>query len=388
MALNYWSLGRYMDKKIKVLFISAPFSGIEIFQRNLYQVISKRNDIESMWSWVDGNSKKFMVNLYPLCQNWSFRAGMIAKSMIKEYEKNGEQFDAVFINHLTPLTFIREFRRRVPTILSLDVTPHLLADYSSWYQYKKKNNLAILNKYKHRITQRAYNDAAFLLPWSKWVSDSLVNDYGISPEKIEIIPPGINLQQWGRTVSKAKRSSGKIKILFVGGEYLRKGGDTLFSVASRQEFHNCEFHFVTRDFKGSPLSNTFFYDTMEANSEPLRSLYAQADIFVLPTRADFSPNAICEAMAFELPVITTNVGSLNETVQDNENGYFIPVGNEQVLADRLLKLTSNKALCHRMGKEGKKLVDTKYNLEKNAERIIYHLKRVALAKKERTAKIH
>ena len=75
-----------MNKKLKFLFISAPFSGIEIFQRNLCQVISKREDIESIWSWVDVNPKDFFINLYPFSLKWTFKAGMIAKSRIKELE--------------------------------------------------------------------------------------------------------------------------------------------------------------------------------------------------------------------------------------------------------------------------------------------------------------
>ena len=373
-----------MNRKLKFLFISAPFSGIEIFQRNLYQVISKRDDIESIWSWVDANPKEFIVHLYPLSLNWTFKAGMIAKSKIKELEKKGEIFDAVFINHLTPLTFIRKFRRRVPTILSLDITPPLFANYNTWYQCKKKYKFALFEKFKFFITRKAYNDAAFLLPWSEWVRESLMRDYGIAPEKIEVIPPGINLHQWGRKTTDVKRENGKIKILFVGGEFLRKGGDILFKVACREEFKNYEFHFVTRDFHGSPMPNTFFYDKMEANSDSLRALYSLADIFALPTRADFSPNAICEAMAFELPVITTNVGSLSETIHHNENGFFIPMDDESALADRLLALIHDKTLRLRLGRAGRELIEMKYNLEINADRIVNHLKRVAL---EHRAKI-
>jgi len=370
-----------MNKKLKFLFISAPFSGIEIFQRNLCQVISKRDDIESIWSWVDVNPKDFFINLYPFSLNWTFKAGMIAKSRIKELEKNGEVFDAVFINHLTPLAFIRKFRRRVPTILSLDITPPLLANYSTWYQYKKKRKFPLFEKFKYLMTRKAYNDAAFLLPWSEWVRESLIMDYGIGPEKIEIIPPGINLHQWGRKTNAAKKENRKIKILFVGGEFLRKGGDILFKVACRGDFQNYEFHFVTKDFQGHAMPNTFFYDKMEANSDSLKALYFNADIFALPTRADFSPNAIFEAMAFELPVITTNVGSLSETIRDNENGFFIPLNDEQALADRLLTLIHDQALRLRLGRAGRKLVEEKFNLEKNAERIIFHLKKVALANK-------
>jgi glycosyltransferase involved in cell wall biosynthesis len=231
------------------------------------------------------------------------------------------------------------------------------------------------------MTRKAYNDAAFLLPWSEWVRESLVNDYGIAPEKIEIMPPGINLQQWGRKTIEVKRKNEKIKILFVGGEFLRKGGDILFKVACREEFQNCEFHFVTRDFKGQPMPNTFFYDKIEANSDSLKALYSNADIFVLPTRADFSPNAIFEAMAFELPIITTNVGSLSETIHDNENGFFIPINDEQALADRLLKLINDQTLRLRLGRAGRNLIEKNYNLENNADRIVNHLIRVALENK-------
>jgi glycosyltransferase involved in cell wall biosynthesis len=211
-----------------------------------------------------------------------------------------------------------------------------------------------------------------------------VTDYGIAEDKISIVPPGINLKTWSRRAGAQTDdgpSARKIKVLFVGGNFARKGGDLLLNAAKREEFRHCDFHFVTKGFTDPSNGNIFVHNNLTPNSDDLISLYRQADIFALPTRADFSPNAICEAMAMELPVLSTRIGGIDEMVVEGETGFIVPVDDEKAVCDRLRLLIDDTKLRTRLGSNGRRLVESKFNLEKNAETIVKYLGKAADAKR-------
>ncbi len=92
-------------------------------------------------------------------------------------------------------------------------------------------------------------------------------------------------------------------------------------------------------------------------------------MFVLPTLADFSPMALCEAMAMELPVIATAVGAIDELVADGDNGYLVPPGDAEAFRQRLLDLATSADLRRRMGSRGRAIAERCFDLHTNAERI-------------------
>ena len=61
------------------------------------------------------------------------------------------------------------------------------------------------------------------MPWSTWTRRSLVEEYGVDPQRVEVVPPGIDLERW----APGERREGPPRILFVGGDLYRKGGATL-----------------------------------------------------------------------------------------------------------------------------------------------------------------
>jgi len=67
--------------------------------------------------------------------------------------------------------------------------------------------------------------------------------------------------------------------------------------------------------------------------QELAAYYAAADIFVLPTREDIWGLVVNEAMAFGLPVVTTDrCGAGLEMIEEGRNGFLIPTGDKAELA--------------------------------------------------------
>jgi glycosyltransferase involved in cell wall biosynthesis len=334
--------------------------------------------VNATWLPIELKPREIIARIPPFSLNASLKNGAIARARLSLLEKSGKTFDAAFINHVTPASLLTGFMKRVPTILSLDATPILMDRYSRWYGVGASSSPGnFIERAKHRFTQNIYGSAAMIVAWSSLVKSSLIGDYGVREERIRVIPPGIDLRAWGAPRTKAAQNTDgarQVKILFVGGHFLRKGGDVLLRVAAREEFASCEFHIVTRTFEGTPSGNVVVHSSVCANSETLRDLYREADIFILPTRADFSPLAVCEAMASGIPSIVTDTGGLSEFVEDGRSGFVVPVDAEEAVAGRLRDLVTNSGLRERMGTASRIRAGEMFDLGKNASSIIDLLK--------------
>lgn len=77
------------------------------------------------------------------------------------------------------------------------------------------------------------------------------------------------------------------------------------------------------------------------------------DVLALPSYWEGFGIVIIEAMACSRPVITTNLSSMPEIVEDGRTGYLIPPGEAQALAESALRLLQDRTLCERMGQAGR-----------------------------------
>lgn len=86
--------------------------------------------------------------------------------------------------------------------------------------------------------------------------------------------------------------------------------------------------------------------------------YEQAGIFVISSRHEGFPNALCEAMAMALPVIATNCpGGVTELIDHRHNGLLVAVDDVEGMAHALTELAESAELRRRLGREAKLSLD-------------------------------
>jgi glycosyltransferase involved in cell wall biosynthesis len=85
-------------------------------------------------------------------------------------------------------------------------------------------------------------------------------------------------------------------------------------------------------------------------------LVAALDVFTLCSLNEASPVSILEALACQVPVVATDVGSIGESIVDGETGFLIPSEDVQELSDRVSSLLSNPKQRTAMGVAGRQLV--------------------------------
>lgn len=100
--------------------------------------------------------------------------------------------------------------------------------------------------------------------------------------------------------------------------------------------------------------------------EDIPRLLAGADIYVLPSLSEGMPRSILEAMAMELPVITSDIRGCRELVVDGETGLLVPPADAGALAEALCRLAGDADLRRRMGEAGRQRVQQEFD-----ERLVF-----------------
>jgi glycosyltransferase involved in cell wall biosynthesis len=184
-----------------------------------------------------------------------------------------------------------------------------------------------------------------------------------------VIPPGVDLDKWKST--RSDEPARPVRLLFVGGDFRRKGGDTLLKAFRDSLMPHCELDIVTRenvDTRG--LTGVRVHHGLGPNVPELMALYARADLFTFPTLADTLPLVVMEAMASGLPVITTTVGALREEVEDGVTGFLIPPGDANALAEATLRLVTNPQLRRDMSAAARNSADQRFNASRNYPHVL------------------
>jgi glycosyltransferase involved in cell wall biosynthesis len=98
--------------------------------------------------------------------------------------------------------------------------------------------------------------------------------------------------------------------------------------------------------------------------EEVAPFYAAFDAMVLPSINEGTPVSAIEALAAGRPVVATRVGGVPDVVRDGEDGFLVPAGDVDALAERLAQLAREPELRERMGAAGRARVLPRYAVDR------------------------
>jgi len=243
-----------------------------------------------------------------------------------------------------------------------------------------RRDMGILRAGKHRIAYRLMADvpdAVFAV--SEEVRRHCIEVDKIDPSRVLTVYNGLDLDTW----STARRPEVRFeKIITTVGNIRRvKGHDVLIRATSQilQRFPS-----VKLQIAGGVLEPEYHKELQELVAElnltehvqflgaltDLREHFAQADIFVLPSRSEGFSNAIVEAMAAGLPVVATKVGGNAEAVEDGKTGFIVPSEDAAALANAICRLLATPEEANAMGSAGKSRAAELFTTESMMCRIV------------------
>lgn len=235
-------------------------------------------------------------------------------------------YDCVVSPGSIPISYLNT---DIPIVIWSDATFLNMVDY-----YKSFSNLPVSNVVEAKDAEwAAFNRCSQVVFSSEWARDSLVDNYDVDRDKSTVIPFAANfpclLAREDLLNHLNKKSYRACRLLFVGSDWKRKGGDFLLKIADEMVDMGVD---VTVDVVGCDAITTapdyvrfhgFIATRMPAGRAILERLFLQAHFLVVPSEAECFGIVYAEASSYGLPTIAKNVGGVSSAVVSGENGILI-----------------------------------------------------------------
>lgn len=231
----------------------------------------------------------------------------------------------VFSPGAIPIAYIKTDK---PLALWTDATFAVMEDYYSEFVGLHKRTIKNCNQYEKSVLKNS--DLAIFS--SEWAANSAIKDYEADPGKVKVLSYGANIE-CERTekdiIENNNKKSGSIcKLLFIGQDWERKGGEAAVRVAEELNKRN---HPTELTIVGcTPPEDVILPDFVKVEGYIKKSevegknlmdkLYSESHFFILPTLAECTPIVFSEANSFGLPVLTTNTGGISSVIKNDVNG--------------------------------------------------------------------
>jgi len=205
---------------------------------------------------------------------------------------------------------------------------------------------------------------------------------GVEQSAVSIIHCGIDLEMF-RPSPREDREP--LKILSVGSLTAKKGHEYLVRACQQLKASGIDFRCAI--IGGGPDEQDLkrliracdLEDLVELRGprkQPdVLSAYQDADLFVLGCVVlssggrDGIPVVLMEALAMQLPVVSTPVSGIPELVRHGETGWLVPERDATALAEAVTHLAADRSLRHRLGRNGRILVEKEFDIRGNAARL-------------------
>jgi glycosyltransferase involved in cell wall biosynthesis len=212
-------------------------------------------------------------------------------------------------------------------------------------------------------------DGATFLCMSRLAAHGVAEEYRAKLDRIFVIPPPVDTDLF----LPAPRDLHKgLRVIFIGGDFQRKGGDVLLELARDADLADCEWHLVTRTQPPSTQNaqrTTHFYSDLQPESPGLVSLIQSSDLLVLATRADAHSLAALECLSCARPVIIRNIGATSEVVQDGVNGFVIDKSEPADVKAAMMRYINEPELLELHGNAGREGVVRSNSLAVHAAKV-------------------
>jgi alpha-maltose-1-phosphate synthase len=256
-----------------------------------------------------------------------------------------------------------------PYVLYLDNTIELSQRY--WPAWVAVEGSALERLYAWE--RKLYQGARHVFTMGKPTAESVASFYGVPEDRTSVVGGGANFDD----LPPASIGERDPVVLYVGGDWRRKGGDRLIEA----------FRIVRAK---RPDARLQIVGTTEPDAEPgvevlgfvrdrqlLADLYGRAGIFCLPSRFEPYGLAPIEAMAHGLPCVVTSAGALDEVVLDGETCLVVPPDDVQALAEALLKLLDDPTYARRLGTNARARVESHQTWDAVVDRMTPDLEHAA-----------
>ncbi len=266
--------------------------------------------------------------------------------------------------------------------------PEMYGPYGSFHDVLRLRSVLVENsdaptrphgKAGARLLRRAQRRTTLFIPWSQHVSEGIRETCADAGERMHVVHPGLPLDRWPQRPSRPAEDGAPFRLLFVGGDAIRKGLDTLVEAFSTRLSDTCELDVATQS-GGLPddlarriaaMPSVRVHLDLTPGSPEMQTLFREADALVLPTRYDLSPWVVLEAMATGIPVIASDVGGISDMVIHGETGFLTVPDDVDTLAAAIDELrTLPRDHTERLIDTGRRHIEEHFDAAANTTKLL------------------
>lgn len=213
--------------------------------------------------------------------------------------------------------------------------------------------------------RQLFSRATHLFAISNCVKTSLLQDYGIEPEKVTVVGASGDFQ----SPYEGEKNFGSKQILFNGSDFKRKGGDLVLAAFKkvRQILPEAKLVIIGRKLL---LHEDGIDNPGHISRSQLQNLFLNTDLVLAPAYCDPFPRFVLEAMNYGIPCIVSANDGMPEIVEHEVNGIVIEQPTALSLANHIINLLSNPSLLTSMSQAARSQVRTKLNWNNIANNIV------------------
>lgn len=303
----------------------------------------------------------------------------------------------------TPVSAVNYIKKTVPDFDIIHIHEHRHSLAIAAHRYAKKNSIpyvlqahgSVLPFFQKEKLKEVFDrlwgfdilyDASRVFALTEVEKEQYLK-MGVLEKRIEIVPLGINLNEYdnlperGKFKSKYGIDSDDKLILFLGRIHEIKGLDLLVRSFSQIDNDNVKLAIVGGDYgfkeelekliETLDLKDKVIFPGVLTGKDKIEAL-VDCNIFIMPSRYESFTTSGLEAMACFKPLILTENNHIHTWVKDNSG--MVCEFDDKELSDCIETLLNDESLCDKFGNNGRKLIEDKYNWNRVSKQIesIYH----------------
>lgn len=244
------------------------------------------------------------------------------------------------------------------------------------FDVNDKDFLSWPSHYSRRGLYQDLNKACKIFTVSSCFTKGTAINLKISPNKIEVLPVGLDTDKFKRANTTQTTSRGPV-LLTVARLVAFKGLNYSIEAAGQlvQEFPELEYHILGEGIQRYELEEQIKTLKLEDNvflhgavtQEQALEYYSQADLFILSGivsndgEVETQGLVVQEAQSMSLPVVITDAGGLPEGIINGTTGFVVPQRDVESLTEKIRLLLSDAGLREQMGEAGRAFVVDNYD---------------------------
>lgn len=338
-------MDKNQDETKKLLLVTFPVDlGNRTFEKRFIQLFETSVDLK-VHRFIPSQTFPNTFLKYLATIGRRFLASFELQRIVREANREGRQ---VLFHGISPALFAYPAIQRENSCIVTDWTRKL---------YEPLNGTTMSPSWLTALHRHILDSQKYIIGLTDAVLEEIARDYDISVHKLRKgrLPFSFDLDMF---ITSPRRNSPLIKILFVGGDFDRKGGDVLLNWFTAQQHPNLRLTMVT----GHPVGDhpgVVVESNVQYGQPKHIELYRDHDILVLPTKCDSYPSVLGEAACAGLAILTTtNALGAPEIIEQGRNGYICDT-QEEVLR-RLDQLIQDQALIEDMKQKSRKIMEDKF----------------------------